>query len=136
MAGLFGAIENARSGVSVAAAWLDMLGHNIANVNTVSRTDEEPFRAKFLVVSEELDNAGRGSGVALNGLSESPAIAQLVFDPDHPLADENGLVQRAVVDLAGQMSDLVIASRQYQVNLRVISAAEEAYKAALKIGRT
>ena len=136
MAGPFDAIESARTGVRVASIWLDTLGHNIANVNTVSPTSEEPFRAKYLVVRERLDAAGIGTGVEFSGVQETPAEPQQFFDPHHPLADENGIVNRAVVDLAGQMSDLVIASRQYQVNLRVISAAEEAYRAALQIGNT
>jgi flagellar basal body rod protein FlgC len=40
-----------------------------------------------------------------------------------------------VIDLAGQMADMVVASRHYQVTLRVVSAAQEAYEAVLSIGR-
>ena len=52
-----------------------------------------------------------------------------------PLADENGLVQLSQVDVATEMTDLIVASRHYQMNLRVVTAAEEAYEAALQIGR-
>ena len=51
------------------------------------------------------------------------------------LADEDGMVQGPLVDTAGQMSDLILASRHYQMNLQVVGAAEEAYRSALGIGR-
>jgi flagellar basal-body rod protein FlgC len=40
-----------------------------------------------------------------------------------------------VVDLAAQMSDLILATRAYQANLSVIKSGREAYESALKIGR-
>ena len=52
-----------------------------------------------------------------------------------PLADEEGYVVRAVVDVAAQMSDLIVAQRSYQMNLQVIRSGEEAYQSALRIGR-
>jgi flagellar basal-body rod protein FlgC len=58
-----------------------------------------------------------------------------VYDPDHPLASEEGYVVRPVVEMAGQMSDLIVAQRGYQMNIQVIRAGEEAYQAALRIGR-
>ena len=42
---------------------------------------------------------------------------------------------RPVVEMAGQMSDLIVAQRGYQMNIQVIRAGEEAYQAALRIGR-
>jgi flagellar basal-body rod protein FlgC len=132
MSGPFGAIRAASSGASMASTWMDVLGHNLANSNTMTRTDEEPFRAKYLVVQQR----DAADGVALRELVSASGEAQLVFDPDHPLADEEGLVQGSLVDLAGTMSDLIIASRHYQLNLQVIKTAEEAYQSALGIGRS
>ena len=57
-----------------------------------------------------------------------------VFDPDHPLASEEGYVVRPVVDLAKEMADMIAAQRSYQLNLQVIKTNEETYQAALRIG--
>ena len=46
------------------------------------------------------------------------------------------MVQSALVDTAGTMSDLIIASRHYQMNLQVVKTAEESSQAALQIGRS
>ena len=132
MSGPFGAIRAASSGASMASTWMDVLGHNLANTNTMTTTDEEPFRAKYLVVQQR----GAADGVQLREVVSASGDAPMIFDPTHPLADEDGLIQGALVDTAGTMSDLIIASRHYQLNLQVISTAEQAYQSALEIGRS
>jgi flagellar basal-body rod protein FlgC len=39
-----------------------------------------------------------------------------------------------MVDLGGQMTDLLIANRAYQANLRTVESAREAYQSALRLG--
>lgn len=134
MAGAFGAMDNAASGVGMASRWLDTIAHNISNINTYTAVGDEPFRAQFLLV-EESEDGDTGGGVNLVGITEAEGDAALIYDPSHPLANEDGLVQAPLVDLTGQMSDMIIASRHYQVNTRVITTAHEAYKSALTIGR-
>lgn len=134
MPGPFGAMHNAASGVSVGQRWIDTLSHNIANINTYTATGEEPFRARFLVI-EEAGSAAATSGVRLGSITQAEGDAPVVFDPEHPLADEDGIVQGPLIDLGGQMTDLIIASRHVQANSRVITAAREAYESALSIGR-
>ncbi|MCB0990325.1 MAG: flagellar basal body rod C-terminal domain-containing protein [Acidimicrobiales bacterium] len=131
MSGPFDAIEFAATGASMASTWMDVLGHNLANVNTTTRTGEEPFRAKYLIVKEN----SRREGVDMADIVSVAGDAPLRYDPDNPLADEDGLVQGPLIDVAGQMSDMILASRHYQLNLQVVRAAEEAYQAALGIGR-
>jgi len=131
MSGPFGAINAAASGASMASTWMDVLGHNLSNANTMTSTEEEPFRAKYLVVQEQSGS----EGVQLREVVSASGDAPLIFDPTHPLADEDGFVQGALIDTAGTMSDLIIASRHYQLNLQVVQTAEEAYQSALQIGR-
>jgi len=132
MSGPFGALDAAASGASMASRWMDVLGHNLSNLNTVTSTDSDPFRAKFLVLAE----GSGGKGVQIQEVVAASGDAPLRYDPDHPLANEDGMVQGPIVDTAGQMSDLIIASRHYQLNLQVVKAAEEAYQSALGIGRS
>lgn len=129
--GAFGTIDVARTGATAANRWMGAIAHNMANVNTLTRTDEEPFRGQHIL----LEAARDGGGTIVTEVVRDPRDPGLMFDPSHPLADENGLVQLAQVDVAGEMSDLIVATRHYQLNLRVVSAAEEAYQAALSIGR-
>lgn len=132
----FSTIDIARTGVGFAHYWMDVVAHNVANVNTVNPGGEEPFRAR-LVVAQTLGGqiSSTGSGVVVADVVEDPTAPAQTIDPTHPLADEDGVVTLPVVDLAGQMSDMLLANRTYQANLRSIENAREAYAAALRIGQ-
>ena len=129
--GAFGIIDVARTGASAANTWLGAISHNLANANTITRVGEEPFRAQRIMLQAQSDQ----QGTLVTDIVSDQREAQLTFDPSHPLADENGIVQLANVDVSTEMAELIVATRHYQMNLRVVSAAEEAYQAALEIGR-
>ena len=131
----FGVLDIGATGANVHGQWLQVIAHNLANVNTVNPPDEEPFRQILLHAQEANDDGGIGEGVRGYQLVEWESDPVLTFDPDHPLANEEGYVARPAVDVAGQMSDLIVAQRGYQMNLQVIRSGEEAYQAALRIGR-
>jgi flagellar basal-body rod protein FlgC len=136
MSSTFSGIDIGRTGIGFAHYWMDTIGHNMANVNTVRATGDEPFRARLVVAQELTDDviAPTGSGVAVRDVVADDRDPNLVYDPNHPLADELGYVSMPVVDLSGQMTDLIIANRTYQANARMISGAREAYESALRIG--
>ncbi len=131
---IFNAIGVAGTGVTVYRKWLDAVSDNIANVNTVKPTDEEAFRARY-VVAQSVDYGSGTGGVQVGGIQLGSAEGRLVYDPDNPLADEGGYVRYPDIDLASQMTQLIMAQRGYQANLTVIDRAKESYQAALAIGR-
>ena len=132
--GMFGAIDAASSGASVARTWLDAISDNVANMNTVRSADQEPFRSRMVVARTVEGDDGVGKGVAVGGVISKPGEAPIVYDPAHPYADAEGYVTRPHVDLTEEMTNLLIASRSYQANLSVIDRARDAYQAALQIG--
>ncbi|MDJ0954318.1 MAG: flagellar basal body rod protein FlgC [Acidimicrobiia bacterium] len=133
--GAFDAIDIAQTGADVSQLWLEAIAHNIANVNTIRSADEEPFRALLVHAEEELNGAGVGEGTRAVQILRTDAEPVWVFDPEHPLASEEGYVVRPAVDLAKEMADMIAAQRSYQMNLQVIKTNEETYQAALRIGR-
>lgn len=132
--GAFDAIDIAQTGADVSQLWLEAIAHNIANVNTVRSADEEPFRALLVHAEESLNGAGVGEGTRAVQIMRSDGEPMWVFDPDHPLASEEGYVVRPVVELGKEMADMIAAQRSYQLNLQVIKTNEETYQAALRIG--
>lgn len=127
----FDAIGIAGSALTVNRRWLDAIADNIANVNTVRRTDEAAFQARYLEVQ-----AGEGtSGVYVASDVYGSAEGRLAYDPTNPLADEDGMVRLPDIDLAEQMSALIIAQRAYAANAAVVDRAKTSYEAALQIGR-
>lgn len=137
MSAIFSGIDIANTGLGFNKFWLDNVSHNLANLNTVRPGDEEPYRARVVVAQPvgESPYAESGSGVVARDVVEQGGEAARVFAPDHPLADEEGYLVRPVVDLAAQMTDLMIAQRSYQTNARSMQASKQAYEAALQIGQ-
>jgi len=131
---IFNAIGVAGTGVTVYRKWLDAVSDNIANVNTVRPTDQEAFRARY-VVAQAVDYGSGTGGVQVGGIQFGSAEGRLVHDPQNPLADEGGYVRYPDIDLASQMTQLIMAQRGYQANLTVIDRAKDSYQAALGIGR-
>ncbi|WP_309135724.1 flagellar basal body rod protein FlgC [Cellulomonas sp.] len=128
---IFGAIGIASTGLTVHRKWLDAVSDNIANVSTVRGTDEEAFRARYVVAQEMAEGGVQVAGVVLGD-----AEGRVVHDPDHPLADAQGYVRMPDVDLSSQMTQLVMAQRGYQANAAVVDRAKASYEAALQIGRS
>lgn len=55
------------------------------------------------------------------------------YDPVHPDADENGMVQYPDVDLVQEMTRLVSANRLYEANISTIEAEKEILKRSMEI---
>lgn len=55
------------------------------------------------------------------------------FDPNHPDADDNGMVRYPDVDLVREMTQLVSANRLYEANLSAVEAEKQIIKRSLDI---
>jgi flagellar basal-body rod protein FlgC len=127
----FDAIGIAGTGLTVHRKWLDAVSDNLANINTVTSTDGDAFRARYVIAQ-----AGGGTtGAYVAGAGYGDAEGRVVYEPDHPLADAEGYVRYPEIDLASQMGQLIMAQRGYQANAAVVDRAKETYQAALQIGR-
>jgi flagellar basal-body rod protein FlgC len=128
--GAFDLLRIAASSLGMHQTWLDALGNNIANVNTIKPTSQSAFQAQMVVAS-----ALPQGGVAVAGIAESSAQGRLEYAPDNPLADANGNVRAPDIDLASQMTQLVMAQRGFQASVQVTKEAQDTYSAALQIGK-
>jgi flagellar basal-body rod protein FlgC len=133
---MFGSLSVSASGMDVYQTWIDAISDNIANVNTVRSTDDEAFRQRMVVAQSVGGEGGQiGSGARVAGIRLGNTVGQLRYDPDHALADDDGLVRAPDIDLAQQMTHLIVAQRSYQANVSVFERARDAYQRALEIGR-
>lgn len=134
--GLFGALQTSGNGMTVFRTWLDAVADNIANIDTVRRTSDEAFRARYIEAEAiGYSNDGIGQGARVSAVRFGDAEGRLVSDPDHPLADAQGMVRMPDIDLGDQMTQLISAQRGYQANLAVVERARDAYTQAIGIGR-
>jgi flagellar basal-body rod protein FlgC len=133
----FDTFDVAKSGLTMSQTWLDATANNIANMNTVNPAGQPPFRASYLVaqsVGPALPG-GIGEGVAVTGLVQDSSQPAIVSDPGSPMADANGNVTEPVVDLGVEMTNMIMASRSFEMNAQSVQTAQTVYQAALRIGK-
>ncbi|HMS88069.1 MAG TPA: flagellar basal body rod C-terminal domain-containing protein [Acidimicrobiales bacterium] len=104
-------------------------------MNNVVRTDEAAFQERFIIVEPKVGEDSLGDGVVVAGVEFGDPNGIIAYEPNHPLADEEGMVRRSAVSLTDQMVYMQLAQRGYQANVRSFESAKEAYETILTIGR-
>ena len=126
----FEMLRIANTSLGMHQTWLDALAHNISNINTVTGTDEDAFQEQMVRAQSRADG-----GVDVDGIELGDAEGRLTYQPDHPLADEDGMVRTPDMDMGSQMTQLVMAQRGYQASVQVTKNAQDTYSSALQIGK-
>jgi flagellar basal-body rod protein FlgC len=130
----FGSLGVSGSALRVFRTWMDAVSDNVANAETVKRTSEEAYRPRFVVATALETPDGLGAGVGVQGIALGDPNGRLVNDPTNPLADADGNVRYPDVDMGDQLTQLMVAQRDYQANLSVVDRARDSYLQALRIG--
>jgi len=131
---MFEALGICGSAMNVHQTWMDAIADNIANINTIKPTSGAAFQARY-VVAQAVEDGGTGAGVTVDSLALGSAEGRLVYSPGHPLADAEGMVRLPDVDLAEQLTTMIMAERGYQANISALDRVKSAYQAAIQLGR-
>ena len=76
-----------------------------------------------------------GDGVKVTSVYEDTSTdMEMVYDPSHPDADENGYVTYPNVNIVQEMTDLIDASRSYEANISAFNASKSMATKGLSIG--
>lgn len=147
---LFNSFNISATGMSAQRLRMDVLAQNAANVSTTRTEDGTPYRRRNVVFHEKTANSfsnilntytGRqnsyiGSGVKVTEIVEDTKTPmQIVYDPAHPDADDNGYVTLPNVNIITEMTDLIDASRAYEANVTAFNASKAMALKALEIGK-
>lgn len=131
---------NLLSGINVTSSALNaekirmnVVAENIANAQTTHDVDGQPYHRKVVSFESVLDGAEKG--VRVSNVSTDTTPGQTVYNPTHPDADSNGMVQMPNVNLATEMVDLMNSSRAYEANLAVVRNSKQLASQALSIGK-
>jgi flagellar basal-body rod protein FlgC len=135
VSGTFGSLGISGSALRVFRTWMDAVSDNVANSETATRTSEDAYRPRFVLATAMEGSDGVGRGVAVSGVELGSREGRLMYDPQHPLADGEGMVRYPDMDMGDQLVQLMVAQRGYQANLSVIDRARESYLQALRIGK-
>ncbi len=78
------------------------------------------------------DVNAKGEVTIKNEVKESERFKEM-YDPDHPDADEAGIVRFPDVNVVNEMLELITASRLYEANITMMNASKNLARRALEI---
>ena len=138
----------AGSGMSSQSIRLNTVASNMANAESVSSSADETYRARqpvFQLIKEQSENPfggplptsmAAGQGVQVVDIVESEAPLRQQYEPSHPMADENGYVFYPNVNVVEEMTNMISASRSFQVNADIMNTAKEMMQRVLTLGQS
>lgn len=144
---MFSAIDTSASGLTAERLRMDVIAHNIANVNTTRTPEGGPYRRKHVLFeprgqqasftlpfskNDKLSNEAE-KGVRVVKIEEADIPPRLEYRPDHPDADKNGYVHMPNINIVMEMTDLITASRAYEANATVVKSFKTMLGRALQI---
>ena len=144
--GMFTAFDINATGMTAERYRMDIIAQNVANAETTRTEDGTPYRRKVVVFEEKnsqmpfntvLKKASdryTGTGVKVTGVYEDTwTEGNMVYDPSHPDADENGYVTYPNVSIITEMTNLIDASRAYQANATALDASKNIASTGLNL---
>lgn len=144
---LFTAFNISASGMTAERFRTDIIAQNIANVDTTRTEDGKAYRRKTVTFAEKTNtpfnnvlqrsiNAHtQGKGVKVTSVYEDyETDMQMVYDPSHPDADENGYVTYPNVNMVTEMTNMIDATRSYEANVTAFESSKAMALKGLEIG--
>ena len=149
---IFASFDISGQGMSVQRMRLSAVAKNIANLNTTKDTHGGPYQRDVVVVRaiqgspfegelqdqiamrrtspEHAPNAMPGTYPPNYDVLQARTVKdssppRLVYDPEHPDADDDGYVKMPNINIVTEMVEMMNASRSYQNNVEVVNTAKE-----------
>ncbi len=134
--GLLANFQISGSAISAQSMRLNTTASNMANAETVASSEQEAYRARHTVFQSHLLDHGRPMerGVKMLGVVESTAPIRKSYDPEHPMADDQGFIFTSNVDTVEEMVNMLSSSRSYQNNVEVLNTSKELMLRTLSLG--
>lgn len=114
---------------------MNVAASNLANADSVTGPDGQPYRAKEVVFQVAAQAGQQIGGVQVSDVLESSLPEKLIYQPGNPLADPQGYVRMPNVNVVEEMVNSMSASRSYQANIDVLNTAKTLMQKTLTLGQ-
>jgi flagellar basal-body rod protein FlgC len=135
---VFDTIRIAASGLTAERLRMDIAASNLANAQTTrsQANPGQPYQEEAVVFqARQMGPDAAAQGVSAIAIVNPARPNVRSYDPGNPDADAQGFVTYPNVDVSSEMTDLMGASRSYQVNATVAQAAKQQALDALDLGK-
>jgi flagellar basal-body rod protein FlgC len=141
----FDSIDIAASGLTAERVRMDVTAENLANAQTTSGPNGQPYQRQEVVLQQIGNSFGATlagvmstgaptpGGVEVTGIINDPTPDQLVYDPGNPGANKAGYVKMPNVNSVTEMTDLISESDSYQSDVTAMDTAKTMYSKTLDL---
>jgi len=123
------AMAAASQGMGAQAYRLQVVSENLSNADT------HGYQRKLITFENELDRISGTQALSVGDVTLDTREGELLFEPNHPLADDEGYVRMSNVDMMIELSDAREAGRSYDANLSTFKQATQMYSSLLSLLR-
>ena len=117
---------------------LNTISSNLANAGATTgdpQTVYKPLKPEFKTQYSENVKKNGISTVNVSKVVELQKEPFKIFDPNHPLADGDGYIYKAPINVEEEMVDMMDASRQYQNNIEVVTTLKALTLKTINLGK-
>jgi flagellar basal-body rod protein FlgC len=117
---------------------LNTVASNLANAGSTTGDPNTTYKPLKPIFETQYSDLVKKNGVATVDAVEVKEIGRepiRSYMPAHPLADKEGYVYKAPVNVDEEMVDMMEASRQYQNNVEVVTTLRALTMRTLQIGK-
>ena len=117
---------------------LNTISSNLANAGATTGDPEtvyKPLKPEFKTQYSENVKKNGISTVNVSKVVELQKEPFKIFDPNHPLADQDGYIYKAPINVEEEMVDMMDASRQYQNNIEVVTTLKALTLKTINLGK-
>ena len=135
---LLSIFDVAGSGLNAQNIRLNTIASNMANASTVASSPDDAYKARHpvfaSVLNQQLLTGSTNMPVKVTGIVESQAEHIKRYEPDNPMSDEQGYVWQSNVDVIEEMTNMMVASRNYENNVEMLNTTKELLLSTLRLG--
>ena len=118
---------------------LDTIASNLANADTAAGSEADAYKALKPVFSalykKTQDSQSISASVDVLGITESNRAVEQRYEPNNPIANNDGYVFYSNVNALEEMADMMSASRSYQTSVEVMGRVNSMQQSILKLGQ-
>jgi flagellar basal-body rod protein FlgC len=142
----FSSMRVSASGLDAQMKRMNTISSNIANGDTTRTAEGGPYKRRDAVLAATADRESFGEildgamdenvqGVVVQEIALDEKPPRMVFNPNHPDANAEGMVAMPNVNPVEEMANMITTQRSYEANVTAVDAAKRMAQKALEIGR-
>lgn len=137
---LLSSMRISATGLSAQSIRQETIASNLANVDSVGYKRKDPIMVPSTdreafgeILKDRMDE--HAQGVLVSEIHEDTRAPRLVYNPSHPQARPDGMVEMPNVNSMEETANMIATQRAYEANITAINAAKAMALKALDIGK-